>query len=65
MGRSWTCLLFRKRATKPPTGVLTARAFFPWRHVMVDFEGPSSPASASGNRYVLEYVCMVTMGRHL
>ena len=42
--RCWTCLLFRKRATKHPTGILTARAFFPWCHVMIDFDGAEQPA---------------------
>ena len=33
-----------------------------WEAVMIDLEGPSTPADKSGNIYVMTYICVVCYG---
>ena len=57
-----TCIRFRKRPTKQDSVAVRPVDLECWEEVMVDFEGPSSPADRGGNKYVLTYVCCLCHG---
>ena len=60
--RCWTCLKYRRRALKGPAKWIVTSTFCCWQEVMVDCEGPSTPADKNGCRYVLTYYCCVCTG---
>ena len=60
--RCYTCIQFRKRPQKPFTGFFTSQHQLPWHHVLLDFEGPITPADVDGGRYILTYTCLVCYG---
>ena len=44
----WICIQFRLKATKVPAKFFVSRASAPWQHVLIDFEGPMTPADIEG-----------------
>ena len=58
--RCWQCLQYRRRVTKGLGGFFVPAGIFPFRHVMMDFEGPSSPVARSGATHVLEFICLLS-----
>ena len=58
----FACAQFRKRPSKVLTSFFVARHRLPWHHVMVDFEGPITPADRDGARYILTYTCLLCGG---
>ena len=61
----WVCCRFRLRTMKVPAKFFVSRASAPWQHVLVDFEGPMTPADVDGYRYIFTYTCMVCLGSYL
>ena len=60
--RCWACIRFRRVPQKGMESFIAPSALFPWLQVMLDFEGPSTPASAAGSRYVLTYMRLLCHG---
>jgi hypothetical protein len=61
--RCWQCLQFRRRPDRAPAGNHVSYTQRPWQDVMIDCEGPSSPADiATGAKYVLTYRCTMCGG---
>ena len=58
--RCSTCIRFRKRPTKQDSVPVRPVSLECWQEVMVDFEGPSTPADRAGNKYVLTYICCLS-----
>ena len=57
-----TCLRFRKVATKQESPDVVPVAYECWSWVMVDLEGPSTPADFDGCVYTMTYICCVCNG---
>ena len=61
--RCWQCLQYRRRPDRAPAGCHVSYTQRPWQDVMIDCEGPSSPADiATGARYVLTLRCAMCGG---
>ena len=60
--KCWQCLQYRRRALKSPGGFFLPSSYFPWMHVIVDFEGPSTPKTNNGAAYVFEYLDVLSKG---
>ena len=60
--RCWQCLQYRRRTAKGPAQFIVPSSFFPWYHVLVDIEGPSSPQAKSGATHIFEYICLLSHG---
>ena len=58
----YACVQFRRRPRKVLSSPIVARHHLPWHHVLVDFEGPITPADRDGGRYILKYICLVCGG---
>ena len=57
-----TCLRFRKMAQKQESPDVVPVAYECWSWVMVDLEGPSTPADFDGCIYAMTYICCVCNG---
>eukprot|EP00969_Alexandrium_andersonii_P081774 3604813-Alexandrium_andersonii.AAC.1 len=57
-----TCQRFRKRLTKQETLGVRRPDIDCWEEVMIDMEGPSTPAERDGNKHVLTYICRLRHG---
>ena len=56
--RRWQCLQYRRRPDQVPAGCHVSYMQRPWQDVMIDCEGPSSPADiATGAKYVPTLRC--------
>jgi hypothetical protein len=60
--RCWTCLRLRKQVMKCPVGFMVPSAVFPWHHVIIDIEGPSSPRTLNRSTHVFEYIDVLSHG---
>ena len=60
--RCLTCIKFRKIAQKAPSPEAVPITAECWEEVMIDLEGPWSPATKSGNRYSMTYICCLCHG---
>ena len=61
--RCITCLRFRRVATKQQSPVATAPLEAEcWEEVMIDLDGPYSPADKQGNQYTMTYICCLCHG---
>jgi hypothetical protein len=58
--RCWTCILYRKRGSRLPAGIIVCRGRTPWGHVHIDFEGPITPADVAGYTRICTYICTLT-----
>ena len=61
----FVCIQFRRRPQKILSSYFTAKHRLPWHHVLLDFEGPITPADRDGGRYILTYTCLVCYGTFL
>ena len=57
-----TCVRFRKITTKTQQVAVIPVDAECWHEVMMDLEGPSTPADKDGRRYTSTYVCCVCHG---
>ena len=57
-----TCLRFRKMPQKQESPAVVPVAYECWQGVMVDLEGPSTPADMDGCIYTMTYICCVRNG---
>ena len=60
--KCFTCLRFGKRPTKQDSVAVKPMDSECWEAIMIDFEGPSSPADKHGNIYTLTYICVLCHG---
>ena len=51
------CLQFRKKGCKMLTQMIVPVGLLPWQHVMIDLEGPITPADIDGYTYIFTYTC--------
>ena len=58
----YTCNKFRRRPLKVLTSHFLTSHNLPWHHVLIDFEGPITPADREGFRYILTYTCLLCGG---
>jgi hypothetical protein len=61
----WACIQYRRKAGKVLTTYFVSWHRLPWHHVLVDFEGPITPADRDGGRYSFTYTCLVCYGSFL
>ena len=67
MGEQWvgerlTCSRFRKQPRKVEAIPSKPTDCDCWEEILVDVEGPSNPAGAEGQKYVLTYMCLLCHG---
>ena len=60
-----TCAKFRRAPRKLLQSHFSPKHLLPWHHVLVDFEGPITPADRDGGRYIFTYTCLVCLGSFL
>mgnify|MGYP003323481527 CR=1 FL=1 len=57
-----TCLRFRKLQTKQEQVARVPVDAEAWEEVMIDLEGPNSPADQDGDKYIMTYICCLCHG---
>ena len=58
----YTCLRFKRIATRTEAVPVIPSGAECWEEVMVDIEGPSNPPDKDGNRYLMTYICCLCHG---
>ena len=52
-----TCSKLRREPRKAPQTAVPGSVYDPWQEIVVDMEGPLTPPSVEGHRYIMTYMC--------